>query len=100
MGIKLKVNIPVKNLTIDTIGAEVELEEQGIAGALTMLIQEKNKLDDAVMANLVTDHVGNVYNGVRSHVVIKEDLKTAALVDAMNALLFGEPRKLDQTKGV
>src|SRR5436305_9897896 len=103
MAVKLKINLPVSSITADSIPAEVELDEQAVGGALAMLIQEKTGVDDATTANLQTDAAGNVLvvdsTGTVLETKVKESPSIAALVDAMNVLLFKEPKKLgDKTK--
>src|SRR5215210_7949375 len=103
MPVKMKVDIPIANITSDSIPVEIELEEKGIGGALLLLVQQKTGLDDRAVGNLSTNDEGSVFllnsaGGIEEE-VIKSDKKMTALVDAMNALLFDKPRKLsDQDK--
>ena len=98
MAVKMKVDIPVANITSDSIPVEIELEEKGIGGALLLLVQQKTGLDDRAVGNLSTNEEGSVFllnsAGEVEEEVVKADKKMAALVDAMNALLFDKPRKL------
>ena len=102
MAVKLKINLPVTSITSDSIPAEVELDEQALGGAMAMLIQEKTGVDDATTANLQTDATGNVFVvdsvGTVLETKVKESPSIAALVDAMNVLLFKEPKKLGDKK--
>lgn len=102
MAVKFKINLPVTSITTDSIPAEVELDEKALGGALAMLIQEKIGVDDVTTANLRTDAAGNVFvvdsAGTVLETKVKESPSIAALVDAMNVLLFKEPKKLGDKK--
>lgn len=101
MAIKLKVNLPITSITTDKIPVELELDEQAIGGALAMLVQEKTGVDDVTAAMLRTDAAGNVFVVDSEEAVVetkvKESPSVAALVDAMNALLFKEPKRIGQS---
>ncbi len=102
MAVKFKVNLPITSITADSIPVEVELDEQALGGALAMLVQQKTGVDNVTTAMLRTDSAGNVYivdsNGEVQETKVKENPSVAALVDAMNALLFKEPKKLGEGK--
>jgi hypothetical protein len=102
MAVKLKINLPVGSITADSIPAEVALDEQALGGALALLVQQKTGVDDAAAATLRTDTAGNVYvvdsTGAVQETKVKESPSIAALVDAMNVLLFKEPKKLGDNK--
>lgn len=100
MAVKLKVNLPITSITTDKIPVEVELDEQAVGGALAMLIQQKTGVDDVTTALLRTDAAGNVFivdsEGAVQETRVKESPSVAALVDAMNALLFKEPKRIGE----
>ena len=100
MSVKLKVNLPVQNIATNSLPVEVELDDKGLGGALAMLIQQKTGLDDTAVGNLMTDNEGNIYtaNSAREieEKIIAKDASKAALVDAMNALVYGKPKKIGE----
>lgn len=100
MAVKFKVNLPITSITTDKIPVEVELDEQALGGALAMLVQQKAGLDDADTAKLSTDLAGNVYlvdnAQTTPQLKVKESPSVAALVDAMNVLLFKAPKRLGE----
>jgi hypothetical protein len=98
MPTKFKFNLPISSIATDNIPVEVDLDEQALGGALAMLVQQKTAIDDEDMAKLYTDHAGNVYilDSVKTtrQRKVKESPSVAALVDAMNVLLFHGPKKV------
>jgi len=98
MAAKFKFNLPITSIATDNIPVEIELDEQALGGALAMLIQQETGIGDADTARLYTDHTGNVYilDSVKdtSKRWVKDSPSVAALVDAMNVLLFNEPKKV------
>ncbi|MDB5079218.1 MAG: hypothetical protein JWP00_1142 [Chloroflexi bacterium] len=102
MAVKFKVNLPITSITTDKIPVEVELDEQALGGALAMLVQQKTGVDDVTTASLRTDAAGNVFivdsSGDVLETKVKESPSVAALVDAMNVLLFKEPKRLGEGK--
>ncbi len=102
MAAKFKFNLPITSITADSVPVEIELDEQALGGALAMLVQQETAVSDADTARLYTDQAGNVYilDSVKdsSKRWVKDSPSVAALVDAMNVLLFHAPKKIHEDK--
>ncbi len=99
---KVKVDLPIANITTEKLEVELELSEKALGGALAMLIEDQTHIDNAATAELKTDNNGGVFvvndkNEIEKHLADK-DPRLAALVDAMNALIFGKPKKLGEAE--